>query len=155
MAPCSSGVFKIKPKINAFSPCWQERRQGGQCCLGLTVLPWGCSFLTKADPYFRCQAGNELDEEGSSSPAAAGTDQLSHALELTPLLSTQAFGSDSKAGRDEQGQQISQFRSTPRQNNTCLDISYTSRAIHHSSARHVPSFTLSKCSLTLAYPQRI
>lgn len=77
--------------------------------MGLTVLPWGCSFLNKADPYFRCQAGDELDEDGSSSPAAAGTDQASRSLELKPLLSTQAFDSDSKAGRDEQGQQISQL----------------------------------------------
>lgn len=59
MELCSSGMFKIKPKINALCHHWQERRQGGQRCLGLTVLPQRCSFITKADPYFRCQAGDE------------------------------------------------------------------------------------------------
>lgn len=47
--------------------------------MGLTVLPWGCSSLTKADPCFRCQAG---DEQGGSSAAAAAAvaDQASRAL---------------------------------------------------------------------------
>lgn len=51
--------------------------------------------------------------------------------------------------KNGQGQKISQLWSTPRQNNTCLDISYTSRAIQLSSVLHVHSFTLSKHSLTL------
>lgn len=54
-----------------------------------------------------------------------------------------------QARKNGQGQKISQLWSTPRQNNTCLDISYTSRTIQLSSVLHVHSFTLSKHSLTL------
>lgn len=44
------------------------------------------------------------EPDGASSPVAAVTDQASGAREFTPLLSIQAFGSDRKAGGDEQGQ---------------------------------------------------
>lgn len=151
----SSEVFKIKPEINAFRPYQQERRQRGQCCLGLTVLPWGCSPIPEADPYFRCQAGDELWTTQSifTCSCCDSPGLTCSGVHISPV--TTGFGSDSKAGRDEQGQQVSQLWSAPRQNNTCLDISYAWRAIHLSSVSHMHSFTLSKYDLTLANTQRI
>lgn len=123
---------------------------------------WGSlSCHGDAHPYPRLililDAKQEMSCEPhrASSPAAAVIHQASQCsgVHISPV--TTGFGSDSKAGRDEQGQQVSQLWSAPRQNNTCLDISWAWRAIHLSSLSHIHSFTLSKYDLTLANTQRI
>lgn len=64
---------------------------------------WGSqSCRGDAHPYPRlilaldAKQDMSCEPDGASPPAAAVTDQASRALEFTPLLSTQAFGSDRK-----------------------------------------------------------
>lgn len=123
---------------------WQERRQGGQCCLGLTVLP----FITKADPHFRCQAGDELWTRWSIfSCSCCDWPGLRCSGVHTSAVSSGLW--QWQEGRRRWARAVNQPALKPSQREQHLPgHSCASRAIHLSSVLHMHSFTLSKYNLT-------